>query len=226
MRAGYENNEVLRGVDARVGAGEIVAVIGPNGAGKSTLLKTIGGFCRAREGSVTLNGSNIANKPPHELALEGIAYVPQERKVFPDLTVRENLQMGGYAFPNDAAQRGIAAALEEFAFLKDKLEERAFALSGGQQQMLAMACALASKPNLLLLDEPSLGLAPKTARQIFEKIVAIRRSGASIMLVEQNARQAVSIADRTYVLENGRVAMQGGKELLRNEKLKRTYFGG
>ncbi|OIO25672.1 hypothetical protein AUJ14_03580 [Candidatus Micrarchaeota archaeon CG1_02_55_22] len=226
LHAGYGGAEVLRGVDAQVGAGEIVAFIGPNGAGKSTLLKSVYGLCDVYSGKIEFKGRNLRGLPTYDLVREGIGFVPQGRQVFSDLTVRENLDVAGYALPSEVAVKGVEAVLDEFAFLRERLGSRAWELSGGQQQLLAMASALVAGPELLLLDEPSLGLAPKAFKQVFGKIEEIRDGGTAVALVEQNARVAVALADKTYVLVEGSVALQGGKELLRGKGFAKAFLGG
>lgn len=226
LRAGYGGGEVLKGVDAAVGNGELVAFIGPNGAGKSTLLKSVFGLCEIHGGSIKLDGRELVGVPSHELVGLGIGLVPQGRQIFGEMTVEENLKLAGFAIGMEAMLDGISHAYLQFPFLKDKKDHRASTLSGGQQQLLAFASALVSRPRLLLLDEPSMGLAPKTAKEIFASITAINKSGTQVVLVEQNARRAVAIADRTYVLEDGHVAMSGGREILNDERIASIYLGG
>jgi branched-chain amino acid transport system ATP-binding protein len=225
LKAGYDGMEVLHDISMDVKPGEIVAIIGPNGSGKSTSLKSIFNLCSIYSGKITFKDKNITRLPTHELIYEGVSYVPQGRQVFGDLTVRENLQMGAFVFNDkDLVEKNIQDVFSKFPFLKEKQNEYAFALSGGQQQILAISRALMQNPSLLLLDEPSLGLSPKNMKEIFETIKKINKEGISIMLVEQNAKQAVKIADRTYVLESGKVAIHGGKEILKNKKIKEIYF--
>lgn len=219
--------EILQGIDFGVKAAEIVAVIGPNGAGKSTLLKSIFNLCDVYSGKIFFRDKDITKLPTHELIYEGISYVPQGRQVFSTLTVRENLEMGAFIMEDhELIKRNIADVFKKFPVLKEKESELAMNLSGGEQQMLAIGRALIQDPELLLLDEPSLGLSPKVMKEIFEKIVKINESGVSIIIVEQNARQAVKIAHRTYILENGKIALEGGKEILEDPKIKNIYFGG
>jgi branched-chain amino acid transport system ATP-binding protein len=227
LKSGYNKLEILKGVDFRVEEKEIVAIIGPNGAGKSTLLKSIFNLCDIFGGKILFNDKNITKCPTHQLIYQGISYVPQGRQVFDDLTVKENLEMALFIFKNKKIiEKRINNIFKRFPFLEDKQNDYAFTLSGGQQQILAIARALIQNPKLLLLDEPSLGLSPKMMKEIFEKIVEINKDGVAIIIVEQNAKQAVDIADRTYVLEDGKVALTGNKEILKNKKIKDIYFGG
>lgn len=229
IKAGYNNNaaEVLRGISLDVGAGEIVALIGPNGAGKSTVLKSIFSLADVYGGRIVYKDIDITDMETHKLISLGISYVPQGRQVFSNMTVMENLEMGAFIIKDkDIVKRGMENVFKKFPKLKEKKDERAANLSGGQQQLLAIARALIQNPQILLLDEPSLGLDPKTMKEIFAKIIEIKNEGISILIVEQNAKQAVMIADKTYVLENGKIALAGGKEILQNEKIRDIYFGG
>jgi branched-chain amino acid transport system ATP-binding protein/neutral amino acid transport system ATP-binding protein len=225
--AGYSAaDEVLKGVDFSVQAGEIVGVIGPNGAGKSTLLKTIAGLLRPGGGSITLAGESIAGHAPREVARRGIAYVPQEQNIFPSLSVRENLEMGGYLDPRGSRQR-IERALERFPILGARRRVAARALSGGERQVLAMAMALMVEPKLLLLDEPSAGLSPVAAQRLFDDIGAINRGGTAIAMVEQNAREALTIAQRAYILVDGRNHREGpAAALAADPDIQRIFLGG
>lgn len=226
LKSGYNGMEILKGINLEVGAEEIVAVIGPNGAGKSTLLKSIFNLCDIYAGEINFKGKNITKMPTYELVYEGIIYVPQGRQIFQELTVKENLEMGAFIFKDkERVKRHMKDVFEKFPFLERKQKEYAFTLSGGQQQMLALGRALMQNPELLLLDEPSLGLAPKMVKEIFESILKINKEGIAIILVEQNARQAVKNAHRTYVLEDGEIALEGGEEILKDEKIKHIYFG-
>lgn len=219
--------EILRGVDFAVETGEIVAIIGPNGAGKSTLLKSVFNLADIYSGEIVFKDKNIIKLPTHQLISLGISYVPQGRQVFGNLTVLENLEMGAFVFKDkELIQRNIDDVFEKFPMLKEKKSEEACNLSGGQQQMLAIGRALIQDPELLLFDEPSLGLDPKTMKEVFAKIQEINKEGIAIVIVEQNAKQAVAIANRTYVLEDGKIALQGGSEILRQEKIKSIYLGG
>jgi len=227
LKSGYDGMEVLHEIDFEVKPGEIVAIIGPNGSGKSTLLKSIFNLCEIYSGKIIFKNKDITKLPTYYLIYEGISYVPQGRQVFSNLTVRENLEMGAFIMEDhELIKRNIADVFEKFPFLKEKQDDYAFELSGGQQQMLAIGRALIQDPELLLLDEPSLGLAPKTVKEIFEKIQEINKQGVSVIIVEQNAKQAVKIANRTYVLEDGQIALKGGKEILENPRINSVYLGG
>ncbi|HIH21229.1 MAG TPA: ABC transporter ATP-binding protein [Candidatus Diapherotrites archaeon] len=227
LHAGYNGMQVLQGISLQVRAGEITAIIGPNGAGKSTLLKSIFNQCEIYSGKITFKDKDITRFPTHELILEGISYVPQGRLVFSNLTVRENLELGAFTIrEKEVVNAALKEVFQKFPFLKERENDFAFALSGGQQQMLAIARALMQNPQLLLLDEPSLGLSPKAMKEIFEKIIQLNKEGIAIIIVEQNAKQAVKIASKTFVLEDGKIALQGGREILKNRKIKSVYFGG
>ncbi len=227
LKSGYNGMEILQGVDLEVKPAEIIALIGPNGAGKSTLLKSIFNLCQIYSGKIIFKDKNITKLPTHCLIYEGVSYVPQGRQVFSNLTVRENLEMGAFIMEDhELIKRNIQDVYNKFPFLKEREGELALNLSGGEQQMLAIGRALIQDPELLLLDEPSLGLAPKVMKEVFEKIVAINREGVSIIIVEQNAKQAVKIANRTYILEDGKIALEGEKEILEDERIKNIYFGG
>lgn len=208
-------------------AGEIVAIIGPNGAGKSTLLKSIFNLADVYSGNIVFKNKELTGLPTYSLISLGISYVPQGRQVFGSLTVLENLEMGAFIFKDEElVKRNIDDVFEKFPMLKEKKNELACNLSGGQQQMLAIGRALIQDPELLLFDEPSLGLDPKTMKEVFCKIQEINKEGISIIIVEQNAKQAVSIANRTYVLEDGKIALSGGTEILQSEKIRNIYLGG
>lgn len=227
LKSGYNGQEILHGIDFEVKPNEIVAIIGPNGSGKSTLLKSIFNLADVYSGSIIFKNKNITKIPTHGLIYEGISYVPQGRQVFSNLTIRENLEMGAFIIKDsELIKKNIDNVFAKFGFLKNRQKEYALNLSGGQQQMLAIGRSLIQNPNLMLLDEPSLGLSPKMTKEIFEKIKEINKEGVSIIIVEQNAKQAVEIADRTYVLEDGEIAMKGGKEILKNPKIKSIYLGG
>lgn len=227
LKSGYDKMEVLKGIDFEIGAREIVAIIGPNGAGKSTLLKSVFNQCEIYSGKIVFNKDDITKLQTHKLIRKGISYVPQGRQIFADLTVKENLEMGAFIFKDKKMiEKNINNAFSRFPFLKEKRNDRAFSLSGGQQQMLAFARALMQNPTLLLLDEPSLGLSPKAMEEAFGIIKEINSKGVAVIIVEQNAKQAVEISDRTYILRNGKVALTGGKEILDDEKIKNIYFGG
>jgi branched-chain amino acid transport system ATP-binding protein len=230
LHAGYGNIEALKGVDLEVGTGEIVALIGANGAGKSTLMMTIFGRPRAHEGEIVFDGDDITHVPTHQIAQLRIAQSPEGRRIFPRMSVAENLQMGADAATGDKA--GHAADLERvltlFPRLKERLTQRGGTLSGGEQQMLAIGRALMSRPRLLLLDEPSLGLAPLITRQIFDAIRTLnQKDGLTVLIVEQNANHALKLAHRGYVLVNGLVTMSGtGAELLERPEIRAAYLEG
>jgi branched-chain amino acid transport system ATP-binding protein len=227
LRARYGNIEALGGVDVDVQKGEIVTIIGANGAGKSTLLMTICGNPRAAAGSIVFEGADITRMPTHDIIRRGIAQVPEGRRIFPRMTVYENVQLG--AALSDPAH--FAADLERaytlFPILKARAGQRGGTLSGGEQQMLAIARALMSRPRLLLLDEPSLGLAPLIVKQIFSILSEINKAGMTLLLVEQNAHQALRLASRGYVMANGRIVLAGtGKDLLANPEVRAAYLEG
>jgi branched-chain amino acid transport system ATP-binding protein len=228
LHAGYGRFDVLHGVDLAVGKNQVVAIIGANGAGKTTLLMTICGRPRASSGEILFENENITRLPTFEMIRLGIAHVPEGRRIFPRMSVRENLLMGAFACDEDNFESDLAFVLLLFPQLKDRLAQLGGTLSGGEQQMLALGRALMSRPRLLLLDEPSLGLAPILVRQVFEAIRSLNRErGMTVLLVEQNAFQALKIADTAYVMANGRIAQQGtGAELLADPKLQSAYFGG
>lgn len=224
--AGYSAaDEILKGVDFAVEEGEIVAIIGPNGAGKSTLLKTIAGLLKRKSGTIELAGRRIDGRPAREISTLGIAFVPQEHNIFPTMSVAENLEIGGYV-DRRAVQGRIAALLERFPMLAQKRRHAARTLSGGQRQVLAMAMALMVEPALLLLDEPSAGLSPIAAEMLFTTIGAINREGVAIAMVEQNAREALAIADRAYILVDGRNSRSGtAADLAADPEVKRLFLG-
>ena len=214
-------------VTLHVNRGEIVSLIGSNGAGKTSLLMTLCGTPRASGGKVILEGQDVTQLPTHEIMRKGLAISPEGRRVFPQLTVVENLKMGGFFQDKEASEKGVAHVFELFPRLKDRASQRAGTMSGGEQQMLAIGRALMSEPRLLLLDEPTLGLAPLIIAQIFEIIETIRADGVTVFLVEQNANRALSIADRGYVLENGHLVLEDtGKNLLSNPAIRKAYLGG
>jgi len=225
--AGYSAaDEILKGVDLTLDAGEIVTVIGPNGAGKSTLLKVIAGILPPHQGSVRLRGEPIGGRPPRAISALGLAFVPQEQNVFPSMTVRENLEMGGFLDPAGSRVR-IEAIFSRFPVLAEKRRQAARTLSGGQRQVLAMAMALMVEPAVLLLDEPSAGLAPRAAEQLFETIAAIHADGVAIAMVEQNAREALRLAHRGYILVDGRNSLSGpAADLALNPDVRRIFLGG
>ncbi|KTT57874.1 ABC transporter ATP-binding protein [Pseudomonas oryzihabitans] len=223
----YGKIQALHGVSVQVNRGEIVTLIGANGAGKSTLLMTLCGTPRAHSGSIRYEGEELVGQDTAQIMRKGIAVVPEGRRVFARLTVEENLAMGGFFTERDAYERQLDKVLGLFPRLKERYAQRAGTMSGGEQQMLAIGRAMMSEPRLLLLDEPSLGLAPIIIQQIFEIIEQLRRDGVTVFLVEQNANQALKLADRGYVLENGRIVMQdSGAELLANPDVRKAYLGG
>ena len=228
VHAFYGHIEALRGVDVEVKHGEIVTLIGANGAGKSTLLMTICGNPRAAKGRIVFDGEDISAKPTHEIIRSGIAQAPEGRRIFPHLTVMENLLMGAITSEPRYLDEDLEKVFALFPILKERREQRGGTLSGGEQQMLAIARALMSRPRLLLLDEPSLGLAPMLVKQIFSVIKAINaEQNVTVFLVEQNAYHALRLAHRGYVMANGRILMSGtGKELLANEEIRSAYLEG
>jgi branched-chain amino acid transport system ATP-binding protein len=220
-------DEILKGAILTIAEGELVAIIGPNGAGKSTLLKAIAGLLRLKAGRILLDGADVTGLAARDRARAGIAFVPQEANIFPTMSVRENLEMGGFLATKAAVAAGIAAQFERFPMLADKRRAAARTLSGGQRQTLAMAMALMVAPRLLLLDEPSAGLSPKAADLLFETIVAVHQSGTAIAMVEQNAREALAIADRGVVLVDGRVAHAGvARAMADDPDIGRLFLGG
>ena len=227
LKSGYNGNEVLHSVNLEVETGEIVAIIGPNGSGKSTLIKSIFKLADVHGGKIVFMDKDITKLPTYEVIYEGVSYVPQGRQVFDEMSVHENLEMGAFIMTNHALlDTNIKEVYDKFPILKEKQADSAFTLSGGQQQLLSIARALMQNPKLLLLDEPSLGLSPKATDEVFCIIKKLNKEGISIMIVEQNAKKAVEIADKTYVLEDGKIALSGGKEILKNKKIKDIYFGG
>ena len=227
LHAGYGKLEILKGVSLDVTSGQVVSIIGPNGAGKSTVFKTLFGLLPARQGRVTLDGENVTNRSPADLLRRGMAYVPQGRNVFPLMTVEENLRLGAYTRPRSAElEAEIERLYETFPVLRESRRRRAGDLSGGQQQMLEMARALLLKPRLILLDEPTLGLAPLVFKEIFRIVESLRRLGQTILMVEQNAAKALEISDYAYVLELGQNRYEGAGDVIRNdERVRRLYLG-
>ena len=228
VQAGYGNIQALKNVSLEINKGEIITLIGANGAGKSTTLMTISGVVSCRSGTITFKDERIDKKSPEDIVKSGLCQVPEGRHIFPALTVKENLDMGAF-LRNDHAQikRDMDYVFSLFPILAERRSQEGGTLSGGEQQMLAMSRALMSKPELLLLDEPSMGLAPLIIKQIFEIIKQINKEhGTTIFLVEQNANQALHIADRGYVLETGEITLSGpAEELLSNEEIKKAYLG-
>ncbi len=224
----YGQIDALKGVTVSVGKGQLVALIGTNGAGKSTTLRAISGLIAARTGRITFDGEDITTATPQKILARGIAHCPEGRRVFPHMSVEENLEMGAY-LRSDSAEIAIdlARIFGEFPRLKERRKQVAGTLSGGEQQMLAIGRALMSRPRLILFDEPSLGLAPNIVDQTFDIIRSIRDAGTTVLLVEQNAFAALEMCDHAYLLESGRVVLSGpGAELLENEHVRRAYLGG
>ncbi len=224
----YGAIHAIKGISLEVSDGEIVALIGSNGAGKSTTLRTISGLMKPKSGSIIYDDKDITGKPAHKIVSMGLCQVPEGRRVFANMTVLENLEMGAYTRKDkDGIARDMKKVFESFPRLLERKEQLAGTLSGGEQQMLAMGRALMSKPKLLLMDEPSMGLAPLLVKEIFNIIKEINASGTTILLVEQNANMALSIADKAYVLETGRITLSGtAKELASSEAVRKAYLGG
>ena len=223
----YGSIHAIKGISFEVNEGEIVTLIGANGAGKSTTLNTISGLLHSRTGSVTFMGETLGKVPCHKIVSKGLALVPEGRRVFLQMTVQENLEMGAYTQSSKAIDQDLEHVYELFPRLKERMKQVAGTRSGGEQQMLAMGRALMSHPKLLMLDEPSMGLAPILVEQIFEIIQNLHKAGTTILLVEQNAAAALSVADRGYVLETGKIVTSGtGKELLASPAIKKAYLGG
>ena len=222
----YGAIHAIKGISFEVYSDEIVTLIGANGAGKSTTLNTIAGLLRPRSGRIILEGKDLATIPASRIVSQGMALCPEGRRIFQQMTVRENLEMGGYTRPKSEIPASLEEMFTRFPRLKEREKQIAGTLSGGEQQMLAMARALMSKPKLLMLDEPSMGLAPILVEQIFDIIKELHDAGVTILLVEQNAQMALSIADRAYVLETGRIAMTGeASALLKNDDVRKAYLG-
>lgn len=223
----YGAIHALEDVSIKVEQGEIVAIIGSNGAGKSTLLRTISGLLRPRTGSITFQGEEISNVQPHEIVQMGISHSPEGRRIFTNMSVLENLQLGAYTRKDAAVDADMQEVMRRFPRLKERIKQNAGTLSGGEQQMLAVGRALMSRPKILLLDEPSLGLAPNLAAEIFRIVLDLNKDGVTVLLVEQNANRALEIAHRGYVLETGNIVLSDtGKALLTNPKVKEAYLGG
>lgn len=225
VTAGYTDENIIHEVTLKVEKGEIVSIIGPNGSGKSTLMKSVFGLTRMRGGRIRFQGQDVTGKRPDELVRLGLAYVPQERNVFSSLTVKENLEMGGVSLAGEMEER-LEGVLELFPRLAERLGQRAGTLSGGEQKMLAVGRAMVTRPSLLMLDEPSAALSPKVMGQLFAEIEEINRRGVTILMVEQNARRALAISDRGYILEMGRNRFQEpAKSLLDNPEVCSLYLG-
>lgn len=223
----YGSIHAIKDISFEVNEGEVVTLIGANGAGKSTTLNTVAGLLKPRSGEVEFGGNNLVGIPAHKIVKEGMALCPEGRRIFQQLTVRENLEMGAYIGDGSTLEKDINMVYELFPRLQERYKQIAGTLSGGEQQMLAMGRALMSHPKLLMLDEPSMGLAPILVEQIFDIIKRLHEQGTTILLVEQNAKMALSVADRGYVLETGRIVTTGtGKELLHNDSVRKAYLGG
>ena len=223
----YGSIHAIKGISFHVEKGEIVTLIGANGAGKSTTLNTVSGLLKPGDGSVFFDGSSIVGVPAHKIVGKGMALCPEGRRIFAQLSVEENLEMGAFTRPGSEIKDSMERVYENFPRLKERYKQTAGTLSGGEQQMLAMGRALMSKPDLMMLDEPSMGLAPILVDQIFEIIKKLHKNGTTILLVEQNAQMALSIADRAYVLETGKIVNEGtGAELLHDDSVRKAYLGG
>ena len=223
----YGAIHAIKGISFEVNEGEVVTLIGANGAGKSTTLQTVSGLLRSRTGSIEFNGENISHVPAHKLVYKGLAQVPEGRRIFLQMSVEENLEMGAFTQKNTGIDADLESVYEQFPRLRERKKQIAGTLSGGEQQMLAMGRALMSHPKLLMLDEPSMGLAPILVEQIFDIIRQLHKNGTTILLVEQNAQMALSVADRAYVLETGKITLSGtGKELAESDEVRKAYLGG
>ena len=227
LRVAYGGIQALSGISLEVPDGKTVTLIGANGAGKSTVLNTISGLLHPRSGSIEFEGKDLKGVPPHKIVEHGLAQCPEGRRIFLQMTVEENLEMGAYTRPGSSIAPGIADVYKRFPRLEERRRQVAGTLSGGEQQMLAIGRALMSSPKLLMLDEPSMGLAPILVEQIFDIIKELHAAGTTILLVEQNAQAALSVADRAYVLETGRISLSGtGAELMASGKVQKAYLGG
>ena len=223
----YGAIHAIKGISFHVDQGEVVTLIGANGAGKSTTLQTISGLLRSRTGSIEFCGENISSTPSHKIVEKGLAQVPEGRRIFLQMSVQENLEMGAYTQPGARVDSDLERVFQQFPRLKERRRQIAGTLSGGEQQMLAIGRALMSHPKLLMLDEPSMGLAPILVEQIFEIIRQLHKDGTTILLVEQNAQMALSVADRAYVMETGKITLSGtGAELAASDQVKKAYLGG
>ena len=223
----YGSIHAIKGISFEVQEGEVVTLIGANGAGKSTTLNAVSGLLRSKTGSISFLGESLAKVPSHKVVAKGLALVPEGRRIFLQMTVQENLEMGAFTQKGSGIQQDLEMVYELFPRLKERYKQMAGTLSGGEQQMLAMGRALMSNASMLMLDEPSMGLSPLLVQEIFDIIRNIHKEGMTILLVEQNAQMALSVADRAYVLETGRVVMEGtGAELLTNERVRSAYLGG
>lgn len=228
VRAGYGGGDVLKGISLTVRSGEIMCIVGPNGAGKSTLLATISGTLRLRAGAITFNGASLAGLPPRQILAKGIVLIPQAHSLFPEMTVRENVEMGAFMLGDKAlVRRRLQAAEEMFPLVRDRAKDKAGSLSGGQQRLVELARSLMLDPSLIVLDEPSIGLDPPTRRMVFRMIREMNRQGRTLLLVEQNARAGLKLSTRGAVLDNGRVRLEGtGREILEHPEIGSLYLGG
>ena len=223
----YGSIHAVKGVSFEVNQGEIVTLIGANGAGKSTVLNTVSGLLHPRSGSIVFDGKDLKGVAPHKIVQHGLAQCPEGRRIFLQMTVEENLEMGAFTQPSADTAQGIEDVYQRFPRLQERRSQVAGTLSGGELQMLAIGRALMSKPKLLMLDEPSMGLAPILVEQIFDIIKELHAAGTTILLVEQNAQAALSVADRAYVLETGAISLSGtGKELMASDRVRKAYLGG
>ncbi|GAA0238434.1 ABC transporter ATP-binding protein [Haladaptatus pallidirubidus] len=226
LDAGYGDLQILFDIDLHVDPGEYVTIVGPNGAGKSTAMKAVFGIADCLGGSITFDGTDISDLPPESVIHNGLSYVPQTANIFPSLTVTENLRLGAYIL-DDIPEDRRQAVFDRFPILAERLDQKAGTMSGGQQQMLAMGCALMLDPDLLLLDEPSAGLAPDLVTEMFDRVDAVNEAGTAILMVEQNAKEALRRCDRGYVLAQGENRYEGsGNELLNDEEVRRQFLGG
>ncbi len=226
LKVYYDGALALNGVNLRVEKDELVSVVGPNGAGKTTLLRAISGLTEPESGTITFEGERIDKLPAHKIMKKGIVHCPERRRLFPEMTVIENLKMGAYLRKDKDIEKNMERNFELFPVLKERTDQLAGTLSGGEQQMLAIARALMSKPKLLLIDEPSLGLAPLLKDKVFDTIKEIQRSGVTILLVEQDVSVALSIADRIYIIAHGRIATEGTREeLMKDRDVREIYLG-
>ena len=226
LRAGYRKLEILHDVDMHVDEGEIVSLIGANGAGKTTTLRAIAGLIGATSGKILFEGREIQNQRPDSVVRAGLVHVAQDRALFGDLAVWENLEMGAYTQPRSSIKSSLDEVFDLFPILAERREQRAGTMSGGQQQMLAIGRALMARPRCLTLDEPSVGLAPNLVAQVLEAITAIRKAGVTVLIVEQNAKQALAISDRAYVIESGAIVLEGpGADLIDDPRVREAYLG-
>ena len=226
VHAGYGRMEILHGVSLRVDAGEIVSLIGANGAGKTTTLRAIAGVVRTSQGEIDFDGHDVANARPDLVVRRGLVHVAQDRELFGELTVNDNLSMGAYTRSRPERDQGLDEVFDLFPALKERRSQRADTMSGGQQQMLAIGRALMARPSCLTLDEPSVGLAPKLAQQVLDAITRIRDTGVTVLIVEQNAAQALAISDRAYVIESGSIVLDGSaQDLADDPRVREAYLG-